>query len=173
MTVATSKSVRSTLARKAFKTFVLPAGMPATRKQSAPGLAWRGASLGLPAGELRDLIRHIDRGIPFTALTTLAANTGLSTEELSAQLGIPARTLARRKRSGIFDPRESEKLLSLATVFEKAVELFNGQTAEAVTWLRQPKKALGGETPFDYIRTEVGAREVENLIGRLQHGVFA
>jgi uncharacterized protein (DUF2384 family) len=30
---------------------------------------------------------------------------------------------------------------------------------------------LGDETPMDLIQTDVGAREVENLIGRLEHGV--
>jgi uncharacterized protein (DUF2384 family) len=30
---------------------------------------------------------------------------------------------------------------------------------------------LGNETPMQLIQTDVGAREVENLIGRLEHGL--
>jgi uncharacterized protein (DUF2384 family) len=41
-----------------------------------------------------------------------------------------------------------------------------------VVWLRSPNRALGGESPLALSKTEVGAREVENLIGRLEHGVF-
>jgi putative toxin-antitoxin system antitoxin component (TIGR02293 family) len=56
-----------------------------------------------------------------------------------------------------------------------AVERDNGlpDVAGAISWLAAPKKALGHETPLAYSRTELGAREVENLIGRLEHGVFS
>lgn len=68
---------------------------------------------------------------------------------------------------------ESERLLRLSSVFEKAVELFEGDVAAAVNWLVSPRKALGDHTPLEYSRTELGAREVEGLIGRLEHGVFS
>jgi putative toxin-antitoxin system antitoxin component (TIGR02293 family) len=58
-------------------------------------------------------------------------------------------------------------------MFERAVELFEGDVAGAVRWLASAKRALGGQAPLTYSRTEVGAREVENLIGRLEHGVFS
>jgi putative toxin-antitoxin system antitoxin component (TIGR02293 family) len=74
---------------------------------------------------------------------------------------------------GRFAPDESERLLRVSTVFEKAVELFEGDVAGAVTWLTSPRRALGYQTPLAYSRTELGAREVENLIGRLEHGVFS
>jgi uncharacterized protein (DUF2384 family) len=53
-----------------------------------------------------------------------------------------------------------------------AVELFNGDVPEAVAWLRRPRRALAGHTPLAYSGTELGAREVENLIGQLEYGVF-
>jgi putative toxin-antitoxin system antitoxin component (TIGR02293 family) len=40
-------------------------------------------------------------------------------------------------------------------------------------WLKSPQKALGGKTPLEYSDTEPGAREVEDLLGRLEHGVFS
>jgi putative toxin-antitoxin system antitoxin component (TIGR02293 family) len=64
-------------------------------------------------------------------------------------------------------------LLRLSLVFEKAVNLFEGDTDAARAWLGRPNKALGGETPLSAVETEIGAREVEDLIGRLEHGVFA
>ncbi len=53
-----------------------------------------------------------------------------------------------------------------------AVALFEGDAAAAVNWLNTPKKALAGNTPFSYTRTEIGGREVERLIGQLEYGVF-
>jgi putative toxin-antitoxin system antitoxin component (TIGR02293 family) len=70
-------------------------------------------------------------------------------------------------------PEESERLLRISSVFEKAVELFDDDVASAVQWLTTPKKALDGEMPLRYARTEPGAREVEGLIGRLEYGVFS
>jgi putative toxin-antitoxin system antitoxin component (TIGR02293 family) len=58
-------------------------------------------------------------------------------------------------------------------MFEKIVQLFEGETAAAISWLKSPKKALSNYSPLQYGRFEVGAREVENLIGRLEHGVFS
>ncbi len=37
----------------------------------------------------------------------------------------------------------------------------------------RPARALDGETPLNHTDTEVGAREVEHFIGRLEHGVYA
>jgi len=63
--------------------------------------------------------------------------------------------------------------LRISTIFEKSVELFDGDISAAVNWLTTPKKALNNQQPLTYSRTEIGAREVENLIGRLEHGVFS
>jgi putative toxin-antitoxin system antitoxin component (TIGR02293 family) len=133
----------------------------------------RGASLGLTATRTDHLVRQIEAGLPFKALESLATLSGLSVALIASTLAIPERTLARRKAAGRFAPDESERLLRVATMFEKAVELFEGDVTGAVTWLTSPKRALGGRTPLAYSRTELAAREVENLIGRLEHGVFS
>ncbi len=134
---------------------------------------WLGASLGCPAGKLSDSIHAILSGLPFKALETLAASSGMALPELASLLGIPARTLARRKTAGKLSFEESERVFRLATVFEKAVRLFDGNVVDALQWLRLPKKALDGENPLDCSKTELGAREVEKLIGRMEHGVFS
>ena len=64
-------------------------------------------------------------------------------------------------------------MLRASTIFDMAVEMFEGDMRAARKWLETPQPGLGGETPLDFASTEVGAREVENLIGRLEHGVFA
>ncbi len=133
----------------------------------------RGASLGLTATRTGELVRRVEQGLSFKALESLAALSGLAVTRFASILGIPPRTLARRKAAGKLAPDESERLLRVSTVFEKAVELFDGDVLAAATWLTSPKKALANETPLEYSRHELGAREVENLIGRLEHGVFA
>jgi len=151
----------------------------ATRTTQRPPIArqvrfnGRGASLGIREGGTSELIKQIEAGFPFTSLETFQASSGVEAALVVSILGIPERTLARRRTAGRLAPDESERLLRVSTVFEKAVRLFDGDTASAVQWLTTGKKALGGETPLRYAKTEPGAREVENLIGRVEHGVFS
>lgn len=81
---------------------------------------------------------------------------------------IPPRTLARRKEEGRLDPDESDRLLRASRVFGRALALFEGDVDAARTWLSAEQPALGGMAPLELATTDVGAREVENLIGRLE-----
>lgn len=132
-----------------------------------------GESLGLSVNSVPALIREVMRGFSFKALIAFETNSGVSLQTLAEIIGLPERTLARRRASGRLAPEESERLLRLSSIFEKAVELFEGDVPSAVKWLTTPKRVLENQTPLHYARTEVGAREVEYLIGRLEHGVFS
>ncbi len=132
-----------------------------------------GDSLGLQTQGTDDLIRELRRGLPIQSLQSFSARSGLPISQITSTLDIAERTLARRRVSGRLAPDESERLLRLSRVFEKAVDLFEGNTASAVGWMVTPRRALSEQSPLDYSRTEIGAREVENLIGRLEHGVFS
>lgn len=87
-------------------------------------------------------------------------------------IGLPQRTLMRRKAAGKLHPDESERMLRLSGVFEQAVELFEGDCDAGRRWLTTPSEELDNLTPLEMVRTGIGAREVEYLIGRLEHGVF-
>jgi uncharacterized protein (DUF2384 family) len=63
--------------------------------------------------------------------------------------------------------------LRISDLFERCVELFEGDVPSAVNWLMSTKKALNRQTPLLYARTELGAREVVDLIGRLNGGIFS
>jgi putative toxin-antitoxin system antitoxin component (TIGR02293 family) len=67
---------------------------------------------------------------------------------------------------------DTHKAVGLARVGRLAVNVF-GDTAKAHRWLHKPKKALGGETPLACLRTEAGARIVEEMLHRIDHGILA
>jgi len=132
-----------------------------------------GRILGVTAESSGELIRQVGKGFSFHALHALESHSGIPVAQIVRILGIPSRTLARRKASGRLTADESEKLLRLSATFENALELFDGNRRQALAWLSSPKKEFEDQTPLEYSRTEVGAREVEDLIGRLEHGVFS
>ena len=72
----------------------------------------------------------------------------------------------RRLTERQFTPEESGRLVRLARLMNAAETLHDGDAEGARTWMESPKEALGGATPLEYAETEVGAREVEDLIGR-------
>jgi len=82
------------------------------------------------------------------------------------------RTLARRKKEGRFHSDESERVLRIASLFDRALQVLHSQDRVQL-WFKSPQKGLGGKTPLEYADTEPGAREVEDLLGRLEHGVFS
>jgi putative toxin-antitoxin system antitoxin component (TIGR02293 family) len=97
------------------------------------------------------------RGFSYQALITFETNSGVSLQALAETIGIPERTLARRRAAGWLAPEESERFLRLSSIFEEFVELFKGDVPSAVHWLSAPKRAQENETPLQYARTEVGA----------------
>ena len=126
---------------------------------------------GWARGSDRDL-QVGQKGLRFSALETFQRRSGLSTADLADAVVITARTLVRRKEQGRLEPEESDRLLRVARVFAKALELFEGDAAQARGWLSVPHRGLGGERPLVLARTDLGAREVEALADRLEHGVL-
>ena len=119
-----------------------------------------------------DWVSVIRRGISATAVDALVKTIRVTQSELAVALGIPERTLARRKKDGTLNSEETAKLVRLARVVERAEEVFAGLNA-ALDWLKSPNAALGGATPLSLLDTDIGAESVLDTLGRIEHGVFA
>ena len=129
--------------------------------------------LGLDPVDTPQLVERVQEGLSFGELERLRQNMGLSREEMAKLVQIRPRTLDRRKKEGRLHPEESDRLLRASRVFGRAITLFEGDVEGALGWLSTPQGALGGAVPLEMARTEIGTREVEGLIGRLEHGVFS
>ena len=119
-----------------------------------------------------DWVGMIREGIPAAAIESILSVVRLSQSELAQALGIPERTLARRKREGVLNSEESSKLLRLARVVSRAREVFDDPAA-AIHWLKSPNAALRGDAPLSLLDTDIGAENVLDTLGRIEHGVFA
>jgi putative toxin-antitoxin system antitoxin component (TIGR02293 family) len=132
-----------------------------------------GGTLGLPDDDAVDVVQHLEKGFPFAALLRFQKTSGLTMSHIAELIRIPSRTLIRRKAKGRLELEESERLLRISRIFEKAVTLFEGDKDAARRWLTAPSDEFDGGPLLSFARTEVGAREVEDLIGRLEYGVFS
>ena len=129
--------------------------------------------LGLDYFDLPSIIKAVEKGFSWKTFERFVKNIGLPADRIADVMGIPKRTLARRKVEGRLKADESDKLLRLARVFGSALDLFDGNREGATLFLTDINVALGGVAPLDFARTEVGAEEVENLAGRIQYGILS
>ena len=109
----------------------------------------------------------------YQAFVTFMRSSGLAEEQVGKAIALKPSALAKRRADGRFTVDESDRLVRLGRLWAAALELHEGDEAAARRWMTGGKAALGGGTPLELARTEVGAREVEQLIGRLEHGVFS
>jgi len=128
--------------------------------------------LGIETADNLKLAKKVEAGFSFAALERLGKTTGLSLERLRVAVRITPRTLTRRRKEKKLSPEESDRLVSVSRLLAQTFELFEGNTEAGMRWFQSPNRALGGQSPIETAATETGTREVENLIGRLEHGVF-
>jgi putative toxin-antitoxin system antitoxin component (TIGR02293 family) len=93
-------------------------------------------------------------------------------DRLALKLGMSKATLHRRKLDGRLTPEESDRVIRFARLMGRAVTVFETEE-NARLWLSSPQVGLGGAIPLDYAGTEIGAREVEDLLGRIEYGVYS
>ncbi len=116
--------------------------------------------------------RQVKSGLPACVFTDLAERLGSTREALSRLTNIPARTLNRRMKAGVFQQDEGERVLRVARVLQAALGLFSNDLDRAKRWLNSPDDLFDGATPLEFSDTEPGALYVLDIIGRLEHGVF-
>jgi putative toxin-antitoxin system antitoxin component (TIGR02293 family) len=118
---------------------------------------------------LREAVRA---GLPVSALTALQHALNLNSAGLSALLAVPERTLARRKKQRRLTAEESDRLVRAARILTRATSLL-GSREKAGHWLRTPNRALGSATPLSLLDTGVGAEQVDELLGRIEFGIYS
>jgi putative toxin-antitoxin system antitoxin component (TIGR02293 family) len=132
------------------------------------------ASGGRRKGKLTtsQLIASIKSGLPYRELENIRVSLDLPIENLAPLLGMSKATLHRRKISGKLESAESDRVVRYSRLFDMATAVMESKEAGRL-WLKSPQVGLGGAIPLGFAETEVGAREVEDLLGRIEFGVYS
>jgi putative toxin-antitoxin system antitoxin component (TIGR02293 family) len=128
--------------------------------------------IGIPSRGLQ-LHEALQSGLSYAVYGKLAEMAGLDKKELAKAAVIAPATLHRRAKAGRFNQDESDRLYRFAEVLKAAADLFEGDMSAANAWLNKPVRGLGGRRPVDMLATSAETGAVLDLIGRLEHGVFA
>lgn len=117
-------------------------------------------------------LERVEAGVPVDTMTSFVSASGVELKDIY-DVVIPARTLKhRRARREALSSDESDKLARLIRVFDQAVSVF-GDAERAREWLGKPKKRFDLRTPMQMLRTDLGGRMVEEMLGQIEHGMFA
>jgi len=133
-----------------------------------------GELLGLrkPATDRLALGEAIREGLPASALERVKQSLDLPDTALTLALGISTKTLGRLRRSHRpLSLLEGDRLYRIAEIIVLARSVLEDDT-RAREWLRRPQMGLNNQRPLDVLVTEAGAREVEDLLLRIEHGVL-
>ncbi len=117
-------------------------------------------------------IRTVRKGLSIGIFKSLATNLDMSDRELARTLNIPNRTFDRRLAQGILSPEESDRLARVTKIFNEAREVF-GSPEKARGWMSTALAVFEGETPLQRADTSLGATQVEDVLGRIDQGVYS
>ena len=118
-----------------------------------------------------DMAMAVDLGFTVEAIDALRKR-GVTDREIG-DLIIKPRTLSHRRanRSNL-TVDESDRAARVARAIALAEKTFANRD-KADRWLHKGLNSLGGRTPMEFIRTDAGARIVENLLARISWGTPA
>jgi putative toxin-antitoxin system antitoxin component (TIGR02293 family) len=104
-----------------------------------------------------DLAERVRKGLPFSALSAVMEQYGISRDVLCAILHLSSRNFLRRKQQKRLSPDESDRLYRLARVIAHANRVFE-DPEESADWIQSPN-------------VDIGVQQVDQVLGRIEHGI--
>lgn len=127
----------------------------------------------IPERDPMRLMKALQVGLPPTALKRFKQAAELGDQDIAKLLHIGGRTLTRVRASKRRLPADlSDRLYAVASVYARAEQVF-GDRKSALGWLNEPQFALAHRAPREYLSTELGRRQVTELLNRIEHGFLA
>ena len=120
-----------------------------------------------------EVIQQVRSGVQRAKADEVARRIGLTDKELAIVLNLSERTLHRLRPDALLDNNSSERLLLLEQLLVHGLEVFDGRSAVLGRWLRTPLAELREQSPLKLLDTTTGFGMVHNVLGRIEHGIYA
>lgn len=118
------------------------------------------------------LIERSREGLDSSEADRIAALLGVTNKEMARLLNQSVATFHRRAKSGLLDAATSERLLMLNRLAGHGEAIFQ-DSGKFTRWLRRPLRLLVDREPLDLMDSPTGILLVEDILGRIEHGVFS
>lgn len=114
--------------------------------------------------------RAVEDGLPVETVRELQAELKRIGVRRPSEFVEAIVSRATRQRRDRLRPEEGERLLRVARVVSLALEVW-GDEGDAGAFLTEPHALLGGATPIERATSEIGARQVEEILWGLHLGL--
>lgn len=119
-----------------------------------------------------DLADAIHEGLAYQALEHVLESDDLEPAEAYELVGSRRTLMRKKKERKKLSPAESDRLARVVRIIARAEEAL-GERDKAQRWLRKANRALAGKRPLDLLDSDAGARMVERVLGRIEHGIYS
>ena len=107
-----------------------------------------------------------------TQLNGLAQQLGVTLKELAPLLQLSESTLHRLRRQDTLTGNTAERVELLGGIVQHGLRIYSGDESALRDWLRYPLGELDGRTPLQTLTTIAGFTQVDDVLGRIEHGIF-
>lgn len=116
-----------------------------------------------------DFADVITQGFPAASIKVLQNHLSFNESEMAQMVSLSSKTFRERK---LFKGNEGNHAYTVARIIVVAEEALGDRTA-AREWLQAKQTSLGNRIPLKLISTSAGAQAVEDVLGRIKHGVYS
>ena len=111
------------------------------------------------------------KGLLRAEVDQAAAIVGLTDKEMAPILNMSERNLHRLKADDRLARDSSERLLLLTNLLHHGLDVFDGEAETLTNWLRNPIRELNSQSPLHLLDTTTGFGLVDDVLGRIEHGI--
>jgi len=125
-----------------------------------------------PLNSVFDLIELSNQGLTKASVESLISHMGMTRKNFAEDiLHLSVKTLERKKSEDKLDKYASSHVIEIAKVVEHAFEVFEEEN-KVQRWLNTPNNALNQMKPLDLFYLPTGLAMVDNILGRIEEGVY-
>jgi putative toxin-antitoxin system antitoxin component (TIGR02293 family) len=117
-------------------------------------------------------IQLIKSGLKNRSVNSFIRHSSFTKKQVSRIIHVSERTLQRNTPDKTMDLGVSERLIDLARLFHRGMEVFD-EKEKFLLWLNRPNKSLDNQLPIELIETNMGMDLVMDELLKIEHGVFS
>lgn len=114
----------------------------------------------------------VRKGVPKLSIDFLAQVMDIPMTKMAILLNLSYKTLTRKNRVDLLDTPVSSHAYELADTIAKGLGVFEDED-RLNRWLKKENRALKGAKPYDLLDTSTGIKLVNQILGRIEEGVYS
>jgi putative toxin-antitoxin system antitoxin component (TIGR02293 family) len=114
----------------------------------------------------------VRRGIPKLSIDFLAQVMNIPMTKMATLLNLSYKTLTRKNKVDLLDPSVSSHAFEIADTIAKGLGVFEDEE-RLNRWLNKENRALHGARPYDLLDTSTGIKLVNQILGRIEEGIYS